>query len=249
MKIIQAPSPNHDQRALPISLLVLHYTGMETGAAALAHMCSPEAKVSAHYMVEEDGRVFQLVDEMRRAWHAGISSWEGEADLNSATIGIEIVNGGHDFGLPVFPGIQIDSVCELAGAIMKRHKIPLFGLLAHSDIAPSRKKDPGELFPWQALAAKGIGVWPELKSDDCRQLFGKGMRDRGVSILQTGLAYLGYGIEVTGVLDAATSTVITAFQRRYRPSKIDGCVDVQTMEILTWLAETKKKNGSAIVMG
>lgn len=237
MKIIQSPSPNHDERTLPVSLLVLHYTGMESGQAALERMCDPAAKVSAHYMVEEDGRIFGLVTEDRRAWHAGVSNWRGENNINSASIGIEIVNGGHDYGLPDFPDAQINAVIVLSKAIMERHSLSAADVIGHSDIAPDRKTDPGEKFPWASLAAAGIGHWPENISDDRRILFEADARDRGIAILQRGLAHIGYGIEVTGVLDDTTRLVIAALQRRYRPDQIDGQVDVQTMEIVTWLAE------------
>ncbi|WP_339741735.1 N-acetylmuramoyl-L-alanine amidase [uncultured Maricaulis sp.] len=152
---IAAPSPNFNDRKLPVSLIVLHYTGMENGAVALERMCDPAAEVSAHYMVEEDGRVFQLVDEDKRAWHAGVSAWRGETDINSASIGIEIVNGGHDYGLPDFPAIQIEAVIHLVADIMARHGIGPEGVVGHSDIAPGRKQDPGEKFPWHRLAAAG----------------------------------------------------------------------------------------------
>ena len=241
MKIIKAPSPNYDERTLPVSLLVLHYTGMETGGGALERLCDEAAKVSAHYMVEEDGRVFGLVDEERRAWHAGVSSWGGETNINSVSIGIEIVNGGHDFGLPDFPKAQIDAVIELSLGIIKRHDISPLGVVAHSDIAPSRKQDPGEKFPWEALALQGVGYWPDAKSNDGRVLFEKDTQGNSVSVLQTGLAYLGYGLGVTGAMDEDTCLVIAALQRRYRPEKVDGQLDVQTMEILTLLADAKKK--------
>jgi N-acetylmuramoyl-L-alanine amidase len=247
MNIIQAASPNHDARKTPINMLVLHYTGMETGRAALDRMRSAEAKVSAHYMVEEDGRIFQLVDEASRAWHAGVSSWNGETDLNSASIGIEIVNGGHDFGLPEFPDVQIETVLTLSQAILSRHNIPQFNIVGHSDIAPARKQDPGEKFPWQKLSTAGIGYWPGDIGADQRALFELGSSDRGVAILQRGLAFIGYGIEVNGKFDVPTQQVIIALHRRYRPSKVDGIVDVQTMEIVTKLADAKKIVGSAAV--
>ncbi|SDM33999.1 N-acetylmuramoyl-L-alanine amidase [Maricaulis salignorans] len=152
---IAAPSPNFNERKLPISLIVLHYTGMENGAVALERMRDPAAEVSAHYMVEEDGRIFQLVDEDKRAWHAGVSCWRGETDINSSSIGVEIVNGGHDFGLPDFPAVQIAAVIELVKDIMGRHGIGPEGVVGHSDIAPGRKQDPGEKFPWERLAAAG----------------------------------------------------------------------------------------------
>lgn len=248
MKITQSPSPNHDDRTLPISLLVLHYTGMESAEMALERMCDAQAKVSAHYMISEDGSVVQLVPESRRAWHAGASEWGGESNINSASIGIEIVNGGHDFGLPDFPAVQADAVIALSRDIMERHDIPALGLIAHSDIAPERKQDPGEKFPWQFLADKGVGYWPNvIPPVDSPTLFELGARDRGVTIVQSGLAYLGYGVEVNGVLDAKTASVISAFQRRYRPARIDGKIDVHTMEVLMQLV-TFKKNGRSIAV-
>ena len=244
MKITQSPSPNFDERTLPISLLILHYTGMATGEAALERMCDADAKVSAHYMVEEDGRIFQLVDEDKRAWHAGVSEWQGETNINSNSIGIEIVNGGHDHpnadgSLPSFPDVQINAVIVLAKDILKRHG-PLT-VLGHSDIAPARKIDPGENFPWQGLAAAGLGFWPSTQTDDRRILFEAGTRDRGVAILQSGLAHIGYGARVSGVMDEETKLIIEAIQRRYRPDQIDGVVDIETMDIVKGLVEQASK--------
>lgn len=162
MKIIQTPSPNFNDRedATPIDMLVLHYTGMQTGQEALDRMCDPAAEVSAHYMIEEDGRIFQLVEEHKRAWHAGISYWRGHTNINSRSIGIEIVNPGHEWGYHPFPEIQIKSVINLCKNILKRHAIEAQNIVGHSDIAPARKEDPGELFPWELLAKNGIGQWP-----------------------------------------------------------------------------------------
>jgi N-acetylmuramoyl-L-alanine amidase len=243
LKLIQSPSPNFDDRTLPISLLILHYTGMETGEAALERMCDPEAKVSAHYMVEEDGRIFQLVEEEKRAWHAGVSEWNGETNINSNSIGIEIVNGGHDHphadgSLPDFPDVQINAVIALSKDIMTRRGE--LTVLGHSDIAPARKIDPGENFPWQGLAAAGLGYWPEVKTDDRRILFEAGSRDRGVAIVQRGLAHIGYGARVTGIMDEETKRIIEAVQRRYRPAQIDGVVDIETMEVIKALTEHKQ---------
>lgn len=242
MTIISKPSPNFDERTLPVSLLILHYTGMKTGAEALERMCNPEAKVSAHYMVEEDGRVFQMVDEEKRAWHAGVSEWVGETNINSASIGIEIVNGGHDWpqmdgSLPPYPDVQITALIPLCKAIMSRHNIGARSVLGHSDIAPARKQDPGEHFPWADLSAAGIGRFPLSIEPDRRVLFGAGSRDRGVAIFQRGLAEIGYSARVTGVMDEDTRLVTAAFQRRYRPSQIDGVVDMETMAIVRWLVE------------
>lgn len=237
LTITEAPSPNFDDRTLPISLLVLHYTGMETDPAALARMQDPDAKVSAHYMVEEDGTIFRLVDEDRRAWHAGVSSWRGETDINSNSIGIEIVNGGHDYGLPDFPDVQIMAVIALSKDIMKRNKIIPANVVGHSDIAPERKNDPGEKFPWAGLAAAGVGLFPQTVSEDRRILFSLGDRDRGIAIAQSGLAHIGYGAQVTGVMDAATVKVVEALQRRYRADDVTGIIDIQTMDIIRTLSE------------
>jgi len=250
LDIQQTPSPNHDERRLPISLLILHYTGMETGLAARERLCDSAAKVSAHYVVEEDGQIYQLVDEGRRAWHAGVSEWGGISDINSASIGIEIVNGGHDFldesgGLPAYPDIQINAVIALSKGLMERYDIRPLDVLGHSDIAPDRKIDPGEHFPWAGLAAAGIGCWPEGISDDRRVLFEAGSRDRGVAIIQRGLAQMGYSARVSGVLDDATQLILSALQRRYRPDQIDGLVDIQTMEIIKYLTEISAQSLSA----
>ncbi len=237
MKLTKAPSPNYDQRTLPLSLIVLHYTGMEDGPSALSRMRDPEAKVSAHYMLEENGEIYQLVDEDCRAWHAGVAHWAGIDNVNSASIGIEIVNGGHDYGLPDFPDVQINAVIALCKDIMTRHNLKAHQVVAHSDIAPGRKTDPGEKFPWAGLAAAGIGCWPENIAQDRRILFEAGARDRGISIAQSGLAHIGYGAQITGVLDAHTGAIITALQRRYRPDHIDGIIDMQTMSIITQLVD------------
>jgi len=246
LKIIQARSPNYDDRTLPVSLLILHYTGMATGEVALERMRDPDAKVSAHYMVETDGRIFQLVDEDKRAWHAGVAEWQGETNINSNSIGIEIVNGGHDHpnadgSLPDFPDMQINAVIALSKDIMKRHGELI--VLGHSDIAPTRKIDPGENFPWQGLAAAGLGYWPDVQTDDRRVLFEAGSRDRGVAIVQRGLAHIGYSARVTGVMDTETRLIIEAFQRRYRPDQIDGVVDIQTMDVLKSIADNQHRNG------
>jgi N-acetylmuramoyl-L-alanine amidase len=226
------PSPNHGERLGPgrPDALVLHYTGMRDGAAAVAWLCDPASGVSCHYVVEEDGAVLQLVPEARRAWHAGRSHWAGDTDLNSASIGIEIVNGGHDFGLPDFPDPQIAAVIALCRDILARHAIAPERVLAHSDIAPGRKQDPGERFPWRRLAEAGVGLWVPPAADD-----GAAPDAETVARVQAGLARLGYGIAVTGVEDAASRVVVAAFQRRYRPARIDGAIDAGTAETLARL--------------
>ena len=243
--IIPAPSKNFDERAFPISMLVLHYTGMENGKLALERLTENQSKVSAHYLVEEDGRVFQLVDEKMRAWHAGLSYWSGLTDINSASIGIEIVNGGHDFGLPEFPKQQIETVIHLCQSIKKRHNISDFNIVAHSDIAPSRKQDPGEKFPWKILADNNIGHYPadEFYENNRHKsvLYKSGDKNKDIKTIQSSLKYLGYGLPVSGVLDTPTTEVVAAFQRRYRPDKIDGLIDTQTLKILLLLCKYKSK--------
>jgi len=228
-------SPNFNERSLPITHLVLHYTGMETGQAALARLVDPDAKVSAHYLVFEDGRIKQLVEEEKRAWHAGVGSWRGLTDINASSIGIEIVNGGHNFpdadGLPPYPNEQINAVIALSNAILERHDIKPWNIIGHSDLAPERKEDPGEHFPWSGLAAAGIGLWAEFEGEpDKRVLFEPGDRDRGVSIIQQGLAQIGYDIAVTGQFDPKTKSVITAFQRHWRPSNVSGVIDMDCLQ-------------------
>jgi len=235
-------SPNFNDRRLPISMLVLHYTGMATGAEASARLCNPAAEVSAHWLVHEDGRTEGLVPEDKRAWHAGVGAWGGVTDVNSASIGIEIVNGGHnvlmdDGSLPPYPNVQINAVIKLCKDILSRHTILPRNIVGHSDIAPDRKDDPGEHFPWAGLAAAGIGIWPgELTADD-RVLFHPEDRDRGIAVLQRGLAEIGYGIGVTAVLDAPTEAVIRALHRRYRPDNLSSSIDMQTVEIISKLSQ------------
>lgn len=234
--VISRPSPNFNERKLPVSILVLHYTGMETAEAAIERLCDPDAQVSAHYVVKEDGAVLQLVDEENRAWHAGVSVWNGITDVNSASIGIEIVNGGHDFGLPDFPDAQINALIPLCKGILSRHDILPKNIVGHSDIAPDRKEDPGEKFPWRGLAAAGIGLWPGEGNGDRRILFEPGNRDRGVTLLQQALAGVGYEVVLDGVMSEAMVSVVKAFQRRYRPEQVDGIVDMETFDLVSRLA-------------
>ncbi|MFO1135642.1 MAG: N-acetylmuramoyl-L-alanine amidase [Rhodoblastus sp.] len=223
-------SPNHgDRRGQTPDSIVLHYTGMPTADGALAQLCDPRAEVSAHYFVFEDGRIVQLVPEERRAWHAGRSSWFEQTDMNSASIGIEIVNPGHDGGLPPFPDAQIAAVIALCRDIVARRAIAQDRILAHSDIAPGRKVDPGEKFPWARLAADGVGVWRDPALDVDGMILGFGATGSAVSSLQRDLRALGYGLEETGVYDARTKTVVEAFQRRWRPQRIDGVADAGTV--------------------
>jgi len=238
MTLLECPSANHDARgAVPIDMLVLHYTGMETGEAALARMCDPAAKVSAHYMIEEDGRIFRLVPEGRRAWHAGVSSWRGHRDINARSIGIELVNPGHEFGYRDFPRVQIAALIDLSRGILDRHPIPRRNVVGHSDVAPSRKTDPGERFPWQSLAESRIGLWPgRAQVPDTAETFDPDDVGPAIAKAQRQLDAIGYDIEITKVLDAATLQVLVGFQRHFRPGRIDGLLDGETMALIDAVA-------------
>ncbi len=227
MTPIAAPSPNFDARVRPPDMLLLHYTGMVTGEAALRRLRDPVAKVSAHYLVEEDGQLFALVPEARRAWHAGLASWRGETDVNGMSIGIELVNPGHEFGYRDFPIAQIAALIALVGDIRGRWDIPDARILAHSDVAPARKTDPGERFPWNTLAAAGHGLWLEPAAAPGPNL-SQGDAGVGVSLLQSALASFGYGLSPTGRFDADTRSVVQAFQRHYAQHRVDGVADGQT---------------------
>ena len=220
-------SPNHGSRGeapniRAIDMLVLHYTGMQSAAEAIDRLCDPEAKVSAHYVVEEDGTLWRLVPEERRAFHAGVSCWQGEQNLNHCSIGIEIVNPGHEWGYRAFPEAQMAAVEELCRDILSRWRVPAYRIVGHSDIAPDRKSDPGELFDWRRLARARIGLWPEPGAEQARR------RGRGVGVVERAgaladLARIGYCVS------AATERVaVVAFQRRFRPQRWDGLIDGET---------------------
>jgi N-acetylmuramoyl-L-alanine amidase len=233
-------SPNFGVRAEGFrpNMIVLHYTGMQTGTAAEAWLCDTASQVSSHYLVHEDGRVVQMVRETDRAWHAGKSSWRGVTDINSCSIGIEIVNPGHEFGYTDFPDIQMASVIELCRGIVRRHNIPCERVLAHSDVAPGRKVDPGEKFDWPRLAAAGLGhfVAPApMSNGPCLR---RGDAGEGVQELQSMLSLYGYGVEISGGFDERTETVTAAFQRHFRPEKIDGIADPSTRDTLCRLLQT-----------
>jgi len=214
--IRQMPSVNFSDRkeGTEISILVMHYTGMKSGGEALQRLCDPDAGVSAHYLIEEDGTVFQMVAEDKRAWHAGAGIWRGYGDVNSVSVGIEIVNPGHEFGYRPFPDRQMQSVLEISKAVIHRHKIKPFNVIAHSDMAPSRKADPGELFNWRWLAENGIGFWPDMTSPI----------DKPLLALEDSLKNIGYDI-------TDMEKTIAAFQRRWRPEQVDGVADRQTTEL------------------
>jgi N-acetylmuramoyl-L-alanine amidase len=236
------PSPNFDERkhARP-DIILLHYTGMQTGEAALERLCTRASKVSSHYVVFEDGRIVQCVPEALRAWHAGVSSWNGETDINSLSIGIEIVNPGHEFGYRDFPLRQIAAVIALCKSIIaRRGPISADRILAHSDVAPSRKQDPGERFPWELLNESGVGHWvraAQLKLDGMTLQHGD--RSEAVSRLQRMLRSYGYGIEESGQYDDTTRDVVTAFQRHFRQARVDGIADPSTLLTLRALVETR----------
>lgn len=219
-------------------MIVLHYTGMESGEGAENWLCDPRSEVSSHYLVHEDGRIVQMVREADRAWHAGRSSWKGVSDVNSRSVGIEIVNPGHFLGYPDFPEAQIVAVIGLCGDIRARHGIPAARILAHSDVAPGRKIDPGEKFPWDRLAAAGVAEHRPEPSQEGGPWIGPGASGRIVEDLQAMLSLHGYGIEISGRYDGATRAVVEAFQRRFRPSHVDGVVDAATLSVLRQVLRT-----------
>jgi N-acetylmuramoyl-L-alanine amidase len=232
------PSPNHGERLHgPADAVILHYTGMATGEAALGLLCSPEAQVSCHYLVWEDGRIWQLAPESRRAWHAGKSFWAGETDLNSRSIGIEIVHPGHDGGSPPYPEAQIAAVIALCRDISRRLKIRPERILAHSDVAPARKRDPGEFFPWSRLHDAGVGHWVAPAPIRPGPAYEPGAIGPPVGALQKMLAAYGYETPASGVYDEPTRTAVTAFQRHFRPERVDGVADISTVMTLRELIE------------
>ncbi len=237
------PSPNCDERKdeRPPDMILLHYTGMPTGQAALERLTMAASKVSAHYVVFEDGRIVQCVPEALRAWHAGVSSWAGETDINSRSIGIEIVNPGHEFGYCNFPLRQTAAVISLCKTILtRRGPLSADRILAHSDVAPSRKQDPGEKFPWELLSESGVGHWVRAAPLDLAGVTLKpDERGEQVARLQRTLASYGYGIAETGSYDDATRDVVTAFQRHFRPARVDGIADPSTLLTLRALIETR----------
>ncbi len=219
-------------------MIVLHYTGMPDADGAITKLCTAGTEVSAHYIVLEDGGIIQSVPEAKRAWHAGVSSWAGENDINSCSIGIEIINRGHDWGYPDFPSRQIAAVIALCRGITLRRNIPAHRVLGHSDVAPARKKDPGEKFPWHSLANSGVGHWVQPAPVTRGESLKLGSIGDTVRDLQKGLAKYGYGIPVSGKFDGATMEVVTAFQRHFRPERVDGIADHSTLLTLGALLST-----------
>jgi N-acetylmuramoyl-L-alanine amidase len=219
----------------------MHYTGMQSCAAAVERLTDAASRVSSHYTVDEDGTIYRHVAEEKRAWHAGVSHWRGATDINSRSIGIEIVNPGHEFGYRAFPDVQIEAVIRLSRGIVSRHAIPPRNVIGHSDIAPGRKTDPGELFPWKQLARAGLGVWVEAKAGPEASL---ARPDTGARVgeLQTLLVRYGYGLEITSVFDEPTEIVVSALQRHFRPALFDGVADAETVAILRALNEMLDTN-------
>ena len=242
------PSANYGDRnkgRLP-DMILLHYTGMPDVEGAIARLCTAGTDVSAHYIVLEDGRIVQCVPEAKRAWHAGVASWAGEEDINSCSIGVEIVNRGHDWGYPEYPLRQIAAVIALCRGIMLRRKVPSHRVLAHSDVAPARKKDPGEKFPWHSLANSGVGHWvqpaPVVRGESLKL----GAAGDDVLGIQQALARYGYGIPTNGKYDAPTMEVVTAFQRHFRPARVDGVADHSTMTTLQSLLASLAADAKAV---
>ncbi len=229
LHVRELPSPNHDERPADtqIDMLILHYTGMRTAREAIDRLRDPRAGVSSHYVVDEDGEVLRLVPEERRAFHAGISFWRGQVGLNARSIGIEIVNPGHEWGYREFPVLQLAAVCDLCLSILSRHAISARNIVAHSDVAPDRKQDPGELFDWEGLARNGVGLWPDEAPD-----LGTGGAVRDAASLRDvrrALAEIGYDVAPEGPLDPALSLVLRAFQRHWRPEAVTGQADAGTL--------------------
>ena len=269
MQAVDHLSPNFDERGRAIDLLILHYTGMQNAEIALQRLCDPSpragvyafpwdnvpdpdaplGRVSTHYVVLEDGRVLRIVDEDKRAWHAGKGLWAGEADLNARAIGIEIVNGGHDFGLPDYPEAQMAAVIELVRDICERRNLARHQVVGHSDVAPLRKADPGEKFPWTLLAEDGLALWPhELVLPIAVEPMERGDRGEEVAQLQTTMVEIGYGLDIDGIFGPATEAAVKAFQRRFRTGIIDGVADGETLALIADIArQTSVLKGVAVV--
>jgi N-acetylmuramoyl-L-alanine amidase len=227
MSFVERPSPNFNARAADVRHVVVHYTGMKSRDEALERLCDPAANVSAHYLIDQDGTVFRLVPEEHRAWHAGVSYWHGVRDINSASVGIELCNPGHDWGYRSFSAAQLAALKDLLRGIFARHRLSPAALLGHSDIAPSRKIDPGELFPWRDFASDGFGLWPA----DTKPVAGHA----DLTGAFRRLSEIGYAVPTTpeegsDILDvkSAATDVIKAFQRRYLPEQVDGHLDTVT---------------------
>ncbi len=237
---IDWPTPNQDERPEPadkIDVLVMHYTGMNSAREALDRMRDPVFKVSAHWCIDEDGQIYCLVAEEMRAWHAGLSYWRRRHLVNDVSIGIELVNPGHEFGYRPFPGAQMEALIALSTEILARHDIPAANVVGHSDIAPERKQDPGELFDWARLARDGIGVWPHGTGEpaDTSAALRKGASGDNVRDFQRNLFDFGYGLHVDGHYGEESEAIVRAFQRHFRQARVDGIADGATRAILEHL--------------
>ncbi len=234
------PTPNQDARpeaASGIEILVLHYTGMTSAAAALERMRDPTAKVSAHWCIDEDGQIYRLVPENMRAWHTGLSYWRRHQLVNDTSIGIELVNPGHEFGYRPFPRAQMDALIALAGDILSRYDIIAANVVGHSDVSPLRKQDPGELFDWARLARNGIGVWPQATGEPGPEVPALGIGASGPEVrkLQENLFDFGYGLWIDGHYGEESEAIVRAFQRHFRQARVDGVADGATRAILEHL--------------
>lgn len=236
--VVEHPSTTFDDRkGAPIDILLMHYTGMPDAAGALARLSDPNVSVSAHYLVDEDGTIYRMVDERQRAWHAGVSYWAGETDINARSIGIEIVNPGHEWGYRDFPDAQMDAVIDLSKDIVGRHPIPPDRIIGHSDVAPARKQDPGEKFDWARLAAHGLGLW--LDPDDFGA--GRSLSDEDWLELRAALEAFGYQVDAPGASDDELASVVQAFQRHYDPKQLGQQADNRTLSLVQALLSEKAK--------
>lgn len=231
-QFILSPNVDHRRDRVRPRYLILHYTGMETAEIACNWLCAPESRVSCHYLIDEAGAIVQMVDEDLRAWHAGLSEWEGEQDINSLSIGIEIQNQGHTLNYRQFPAIQMEAVARLSREICQRHAIAAHHVLAHSDIAPLRKIDPGELFDWEFLHKQEVGHWVPAVAQSGGPFLQQGDTGEAVEALQGMFRLYGYGVAMTGTYDALTFAIVKAFQRHFRPQKVDGIADASTINTL-----------------
>ena len=239
MEIIQYPSPNYNERPADaaIDTVILHYTGMVSAEAALERMCSEEAEVSAHFMIDEDGTLYQLVDPGKRAWHAGISVWQGRQNLNHSSIGIELVNPGHEFGYRMFPESQLQSLMDLLRFLSETYAIPRERYIGHSDVAPLRKSDPGELFPWKKFADAGFGVFPKKGHSDQTIINKTGDNGPEIKMLNKQLGIIGYDEFDRDVFGDQTAQTIRAFQAHWRPEGVHGNLDAGTWSALNEVAQ------------
>lgn len=246
--IRSTPSPNWNERpvivgdAVTIDTVILHYTGMKTGTEAIERLCAPESQVSAHYVIEEDGIMHQLVEVQRRAWHAGVSAWQGRSNLNDTSIGIEMVNPGHEFGYRSFPEPQVESLLGLLQHLKERYSIPAARFIGHSDVAPDRKQDPGELFPWQQLATRGFGLWADCERNDKTIMAKRGMMGPEIASLNKSLRNIGYSVSPSEEFSKETHDALLAFQRHWRPEEVSGLLDRGTFNALANIEKQTDKH-------